>query len=64
MRIVVYFDRVIRKENKIHYADCPQYLGRKRHTTTTYWMGPYSTMQVAIQETRVNRLAQCCVDKR
>ena len=58
---VVYFDKVIRKESKIHRADCTEYLTREPAASTTKWSEIYPTMGHTEQTSGVTRKAKCCL---
>lgn len=58
---VVYLDKSVRKESKIHQADCPEYLTRKRDTSTTEWSEIYPSISHAEQHSGVIRRAECCL---
>lgn len=57
----VYFDKVIRKENKIHWANCHEYLTREPATSTTKWSEIFASVTHAEQSTGVTRKAGCCL---
>ena len=57
---VVYTDCDDSRENKIHNTTCPYYRNRKRDARTTAWSRPYASKRDAIQETAVDREAECC----
>lgn len=59
---VVFFDKLVRKESKIHQADCPEYLTRKPVTSTTEWSDIYSSIAHAKERSGVTRKAKCCLD--
>ena len=58
---VVYFDKVVKKENKIHETDCPRYLNRSQDTTTTQWSRAYTSIADAEEHSGVTRKAKCCL---
>ena len=53
---VVYFDRIISRENKIHRTSCPDYLRHDPEADTTSWdERPYQSRQAAVEATGVTR---------
>ena len=59
MSYVVYFDRVDGRESKIHNTTCHYYRNRRRDASTTAWSRSYASKRDAIQETGVDREAEC-----
>ena len=60
MSYIAYFDLDDSRENKVHNTTCRFYRNRNPDATTTAWSRHYASKREAIQETGVDREAECC----